>query len=157
MIWNKQWKTTHPVPLQPMVLVTGKTPKPRTTGEPEGDNAITNLKAKNSAWKFDCSKLSAKTYTKNNKTYHWCIGLGHSIVGMWVIPEPGTCTCSAKGKGSGTPQASATKVRTSNSGTQGNCSKKANFKAHIVQVLASANTFGDDTTDLVNKIIAEYK
>ena len=76
---------------------------------------------------------------------------------MWVIHELGTCTGGAKGRGTGTPQANTSETGTSTSGTQGDCTKKATFKAHIAQVLASANTFSDDTTDLVNMIIAEYK
>ena len=157
MIQNKQWKPTRPAPSQPMVLVTDKMPKHGTAGKPEGHDTITKLKAKNAAWKFDRSKSSTKTYTKSNKTYHWCIGPGHGKVGIWVIHEPRTCTGSAKGKRFGTPQTNVTKVGTTNSGTQGNCTKKATFKAHIAQVLASANTFGDDTSDLVNKIITECK
>ena len=120
-------------------------------------DAITKLKAKNAAWKFDRSKSSTKTYTKNNKTYPWCTGPGDSKIGMWGIHDPGTCTGGTKGKGTGTPQANTARTGPATSGTQCNCTKKANFKAHIMQVLASANTFGDETSDLVNKIIAEYK
>ena len=157
LIRNKQWKSTRPAPTQPTALVTDETAKPGASGKQTDDkDAIAKLKAKNAAWKFDRSKLSGKTYTKNEKTYHWCTGPGHSKVGMWVIHEPGTCTGSTKPKGN-TPQANTAETGTGTSGTQGNRTKKAQFKAHIAQVLASANTFGDDTTDLVNKILSEYK
>ena len=133
LIQNKQWKSTCPVPSQPTALLTDEMAKSGTLGKPTDDkDAIAKLKAKNTAWKFDHSKLSAKTYTKNNKTYHWCTGPGHSKVGMWVIHEPGTCTGSTKSKGSGMPQANATEARSPTPGTQGNRTKKANFKAHIV-------------------------
>ena len=158
LIRNKQWKSTHSAPFQPTALLTNETIKTGTPGKQTDDkDAITKLKAKNAAWKFDHSKSSTKTHTKNNKTYHWCTGPGHSKIGMWVIHEPGTCTGSTKGKGTGTPQANTAEIRTATSRTQGNHTKKATFKAHIVQVLASANAFGNDTSDLINKIIAEYK
>ena len=157
LIQNKQWKSTRPVPTQPTALVTDETAKPGASGKQTDDkDAIAKLKAKNAAWKFDRSKSSGKTYTKNEKTYHWCTGPGHSKVGMWVIHEPGTCTGSTKPKGN-TPQANTAETGTGTSGTQRNGTKKAQFKAHIAQVLASANTFGDDATDLVNKILSEYK
>ena len=157
LIWNKQWKSTRPAPSQPIALVTDKTAKPGNSGKKTDDkDAIAKLKAKNAAWKFDRSKSSGKTHTKNKKTYHWCTGPGHSKVGIWVIHEPGTCTGSTKSKGN-TPQANTAETGTGTSGTQGTRSKKANFKAHIMQVLASTNTLGNDTTDLVNKIISEYK
>ena len=157
LIRNKQWKSTRPAPTQPTALVTDETAKLGASGKQTDDkDAIPKLKAKNAAWKFDYSKSSTMIYTKNKKTYHWCTGPGHSKVGMWVIHEPGTCTGSTKPKGN-TPQANTAETETGTSSTQGNRSKKAQFKAHIAQVLASANTFGDDTTDLVNKILSEYK
>ena len=71
LIRNKRWKSPRPAPSQPMALITDKTAKTRTPGKQTDDkDAITKLKAKNAAWKFDCSKSSTKTYTKNNKTYH---------------------------------------------------------------------------------------
>ena len=94
---NKQWKSTCPAPSQPTALVTDKTAKPRTSGKQTDDkDAIAKLKAKNAAWKFDHSKSSGKTYTKNEKTYHWCTGPGHSKVGMWVIHEPALVVLNPK-------------------------------------------------------------
>ena len=155
MIRNGNWRAQQRAPKpEPTALTTDGT-KPSPTGTQDPQDAIAKLKSKNAAWKFKRSESTDTTLTKNGKTYHWCTGPGHQKVGMWVIHQPGTCNASTTKRTPGNPQAHAT----TQSGTQPTQGRKGKnkFKAHLAQVLANHNTFGDDTSEILKEIMDKYE
>ena len=76
-------------------------------------------------------------------------------VGMWVIHQPGTCNPSTTKRTPGNPKAHAT-TQPGTQPTQGRKGKNK-FKAHLAQVLANHNTFGDDTSDILKEIMDKYE
>ena len=55
------------------------------------DKKDDSSKSKTAKWKYDRSLSQGPTYTRNDKTYHWCTGPGHNGRAMWTIHKPGTC------------------------------------------------------------------
>ena len=151
---NKQWKGTKPPTNQPTASPAEADKKhspPTNNGDREAE--IKKLKSRNAAWKFDKKQSPSNKLTKNSKEYHWCTGPGHLRVGMWVIHEPGTCTGSTKKAGSDSQAHASDGTHGGSSTPAGNGGKKAQFKANVAQLLANSNTFGDDVSELVTKIV----
>ena len=122
-----------------------KTATKKTKGGGKSSNnkeGADKLKAKHADWKFDPNQASGVELSKNDRTYHWCTGPGHFGIGMWVTHDIGTCTGFKSNNGNGDKKDKSDDKKMS----------KAEFKAHVSQVLQGGNTFGDDVSGLVDQI-----
>jgi RNA binding exosome subunit len=99
-------------------------------------------------WKYEKSLGTNGKLTKNDKTYHWCDGPGHSGTAMWCIHKPGSCKDGDQNKSkSGTP----TNDDNSNS-KKNNGDVISALKATIAN--ADPNSFGDDDGARIQAILA---